>query len=288
MSHLHDFPAPAKINLSLRITKRRPDGFHELETLMCPLTLADRLEVDASAMHREARDLKVELTCSEPDLPLGRENLVVAAAHAFAGAHGFGGHLRVHLEKQIPHGAGLGGGSSDAATMLLALRKLLMPELAVESLHSLAVALGSDVAVFLLGRAAHCRGRGEIFVEGPLPAPSSVLLLKPEFAVSTPWAYKAYAAMREAGTLPDQVPDAAGLINDLEAPVFQKYLVLPVAKQWLSAQHGVRGALMSGSGSTMFALLDEETDTHDLRERFHAEFGQAWWSWLGSTAPAAS
>jgi hypothetical protein len=128
-----EFLAPAKVNLSLRVLRRREDGFHEIET-MAPLSIFDTLEVE----RKESGGL--QFTCSDPCLPTGGDNLVTKAVDEFCGSFGFQPHLRIHLRKEIPHGAGLGGGSSDAATTLIALNHLFQTDLPQEELIRLAAA----------------------------------------------------------------------------------------------------------------------------------------------------
>jgi 4-diphosphocytidyl-2-C-methyl-D-erythritol kinase len=181
------------------------------------------------------------------------------------------------LEKRIPHGAGLGGGSSDAAAVLKALNELLGAGLAVEELEKLAASIGSDVAFFIRGVPAICLGRGER-VEPVAGVPSAeILLVKPPFPVSTAWAYGAWAsAEKSLETFPAMLGSIA-MVNDLEAPVFSKHLQLPVLKRWLAAQPGVRAAMMSGSGSTVFAVLEGAAE--DLEERVREEFGESFSVW---------
>lgn len=263
--------APAKVNLTLRVLGRRADGFHELETLMAPLDLADRLEV-------ELKDSPgVDFSCSDPSLPVDGSNLVCRAVTAFAASTGRDFGVRIHLEKRIPHGAGLGGGSSDAAATLKALNELLGAGLTTEDLEKLAASIGSDVAFFIRGVPAMCRGRGERVepVEGVLSA--EILLVKPPFPVSTAWAYGAWAdTQKPRETFPAMLGSIA-MVNDLEAQVFSKHLQLPVLKRWLAAQPGVRAAMMSGSGSTIFAVL--EGACGDLAERVGEEFGGSFSVW---------
>ena len=263
--------APAKVNLTLRVLGRRPDGFHDIETLMAPLDVADRLEV-------ELKDsLGNEFSCSNPSLPTDGSNLVCKAVAAFAAATGREFGVRIHLEKRIPHGAGLGGGSSDAAAVLKALNELLGAGLAVEELEKIAASIGSDVAFFIRGVPAICRGRGERVkpVEGVPDA--ELILVKPPFPVSTAWAYGAWAAAEKSlETFPVMLGSIA-MVNDLEPPVFSKHLQLPVLKRWLTAQPGVRAAMMSGSGSTVFAVLEGVTE--DLPERVREEFGERFSVW---------
>jgi len=277
-------PSPAKINLTLRITGKRPDGFHDLDSIFAPLELADTLEVDASHLSPGKGLLRVQLQCSDPSLPVNEENLAVRAAHAFAAQHPIQGELRIALEKAIPHGAGLGGGSSNAATVLLALNELCQAGLDEPALVQIAASLGSDVPFFLRSAPTRCRGRGEILGETVSLPDLELLLVKPPFPIPTPWAYQNYARMRTAGQLanePQQL-DWGELINDLEPPVHAKYLVLAELKAWWLAQPEVAGALMSGSGSTSFAILKPGAVVKDLRKRTLDYFGPDWWSWSGS------
>lgn len=261
------FQAPAKINLSLRILGRRSDGFHEVETIMAPLSLADTLDIEVG------KGDGIDFTCSDVSLPLDGTNLVCRAAHAFARHTGLRFHARIHLNKKIPHGAGLGGGSSDAAAVLKALDSILGTGLSICELESLAAKLGSDIPFFIRSCPAICRGRGEI-VEPIASLPgANVLLVKPPFPVPTAWAYQAYQNKSPSAETFSQFHGSIALMNDLEKPVFSKYLVLPVLKRWLLDQAGVLSAMMSGSGSTIFAILDNHGI--DLEERLLVEFGSS-------------
>jgi 4-diphosphocytidyl-2-C-methyl-D-erythritol kinase len=270
--------APAKINLSLRILGKRPDGFHELETLMVPIQLADQIEISAVPGHG------VSLVCNDPDLPTGPENLCVKAVEAFREETGIPHGVAISLMKRIPHGAGLGGGSSDAAAVLKGMNEIFDRPLVAEELQQLAASLGSDVPFFLHDGAAWCRGRGEILEDAAALPGRTLLLIKPPFPVPTVWAYKRYADMKasEAG-MPSQESQWLGdieITNDLEAPVFGKYLLLPVMKEWLCQQPGVESAFMTGSGSTMVAVLKQGTSHPALTElegEIRAEFGDTIW-----------
>jgi len=270
---LVNFLAPAKINLSLIVKGRRADGFHEIETVIVPISLCDSLEI---ARHDEEG---LEFTCDDPSVPGDEMNLVVRATRLFCSAAGREPHLRIHLRKVIPHGAGLGGGSSDAATTLLALNTLFETALSWTELAELGGQLGSDVPVFLYGSAALCRGRGEQIEPLHFPHPLPLLLVKPPFGVPTPWAYGRWQKSLEIpGVSYAPQPFAWGeLCNDLERPVFEKHLFLAVLKGWLLAQAEVAGALMSGSGSTLFAVLHEATGAAPLASRAAQEFGQSLW-----------
>ncbi|MGZ4966365.1 MAG: 4-(cytidine 5'-diphospho)-2-C-methyl-D-erythritol kinase, partial [Chthoniobacterales bacterium] len=172
--------APAKINLSFKILGRRDDGFHEIETLMAPVSLFDRLIIV-----RGEPDEKVEFVCDDASLPSNADNLVVQAAELFLRSTNTRTGLRIELQKNIPHGAGLGGGSSDAASVLLGLNELLATRLDEKKLAELAAEIGSDVPFFIYRSAAMCRGRGELVTPTSLPRKLSLLLLKPGFGVPT-------------------------------------------------------------------------------------------------------
>lgn len=270
--------APAKINLSLRILGKRPDGFHELETLMAPIGLADQIEIS----HGGGKG--IEFLCSDPELPGGGDNLCVKAAEAFRAATGLDHGIRIALMKKIPHGAGLGGGSSDAAAVLKGLNELFDHPLVEEELHQIAATLGSDVPFFLHGGVAVCRGRGEIPGEARALPERTLLLIKPPFHVPTAWAYRHYAELKESKKLvPPQEPQQLGeieIVNDLEPAVFHKYLLLPSMKAWLLEQPGVECAFMTGSGSTMVAVMKPGTGaeiTAALKRDILTEFGETMW-----------
>jgi 4-diphosphocytidyl-2-C-methyl-D-erythritol kinase len=265
--------APAKINLSLRILGRRKDGFHEIETLMAPLTLADEIGAELAGDG-------ITLACSDPSLPVGPANLAYRAAQLFLDRFGApDAGVRLTLEKHVPHGAGLGGGSSDAATVLLALNEMLGVHAPLADLSELASALGSDVPFFLHGGPAICRGRGERVEPVKLDVSLPLLLLKPPFPIPTPWAYSRWRDAREIpGVLyaPQKFPWGV-LVNDLERPVFEKYLPLAHLKMWLLDQPEVAGALLSGSGSTILAVLHEPALAGPaLAERARSHFGELW------------
>jgi 4-diphosphocytidyl-2-C-methyl-D-erythritol kinase len=274
-----EFLAPAKVNLSLRVLGRRDDGFHEIETLIAPISIFDTLEIE------RCESGGLQFTCSDPNLPVNADNLVVRAVDEFCGSFGFQPHLRIHLRKEIPHGAGLGGGSSDAATTLIALNHLFQTELPVEELRVLAASIGSDVPFLLFQSAAWCRGRGELVEPAPFAEQVPLFLVKPAFGVPTPWAYQNWRDSLEIPTI-DYGPQKLSsfeLVNDLERPVFQKYLQLAHLKQWLLRQPEVIGALMSGSGSTVFAVLSSRAEGDQLAQRFITEFGTHFWLGLAET-----
>lgn len=266
--------APAKINLSFRIKGRRTDGFHEIETLMAPISLADRITIE------KAGDDGIHFSCDDPSLPADDDNLVVRAAKLFRRRTGITSGITVALEKKIPHGAGLGGGSSDAASTLLGLSELFDAGLDQAELLELAAQLGSDVPFFVVRAAAVCRGRGEIVTPISLETKLHLVLLKPDFVVPTPWAYSRWKNSRELRAVDYSVQEFGGaqFVNDLERPVFEKFLLLAHLKAWLRQQPEVAVALMSGSGSTVFAVLRDETDGEKLAARARNQIDTTLWT----------
>jgi 4-diphosphocytidyl-2-C-methyl-D-erythritol kinase len=269
--------APAKVNLSLRVLCRRTDGFHEIETFMSPISLCDELEVERGGKG-------INFHCDDVSVPSGEKNLVVRAAEAFFSATG-GDGASIRLRKKIPHGAGLGGGSSDAASTLIALDRLFGTNLTREALAKLAESLGSDVPFFIFESAALARGRGELITPERLPKPFTLLLLKPQFGVATPFAYSRWQNSGEIPGLQYQPQEYRGhiFVNDLERPVFEKFVFLGRLKMWLLGQPEVAVALMSGSGSTVFAVLRSSSDASALADRAKRELDPELWTCVCTT-----
>jgi 4-diphosphocytidyl-2-C-methyl-D-erythritol kinase len=279
--------SPCKVNLLLNILGKRPDGYHELETLMHPVHYCDRLFFSRSGQG-------LQLTCDDPKLPADGRNLVHRAASAFLQATGLAEGVRIHLEKKIPMAAGLGGGSGNAATTLMGLNELFDRPLPTKQLSELAAALGSDVPFFLQTKPALALGRGEkILACEPFPPLKGAffLLIHPGFGIATAWAYQNLA--RFPGALNGQPGRAQKLINllqrgdlaaasgefynSLEAPALEKYPVLALFQEFLRA-NGAAGTLMSGSGSTTFAILQDRDAAEKLVEKFKQKFGAACWT----------
>jgi 4-diphosphocytidyl-2-C-methyl-D-erythritol kinase len=279
--------SPCKVNLLLNILGRRPDGFHELETLFHPVNLCDRLAFTRGGG-------SVRLTCSHPGLPTDATNLVHRAATAFLETAGIHEGVRLHLDKRIPLAAGLGGGSGNAAVTLLGLNELFDSPLAPARLEVLAAGLGSDVNFFLQNKPALATGRGEKIEpleDFPALRGASFLLIHPGFGISTPWAYRALAnfpaalngtpgrARRLIALLEQADMAAAGreCYNALEAPALDKYPVLALYQEFLRG-HGAAATLMSGSGSTTFALFPPGADVAAVVEKFKSRFGRTCWT----------
>jgi 4-diphosphocytidyl-2-C-methyl-D-erythritol kinase len=267
--------APAKINLSLKIIGRRNDGFHELDTLIAPISLNDEIRID------KARPGKgFEFRCDDPSVPQGDDNLAVRAAKAFFETTKIDPVVSIELRKKIPHSAGLGGGSSDAASVLLALNELFDAKLSREALAEMATPIGSDVPFFVFQSAALCQGYGEMVTPRKLKRQLSILLLKPAFAIPTVWAYSRWQDSREIPEIRYEAQEFSDqtFVNDLERPVFEKFVFLAQLKMWLLSQSEVGAALMSGSGSTMFAVVRENADADSVANRAKTALDPELWT----------
>lgn len=272
-------PAPAKLNISLRVLGKRADGFHEIDTLMVKIPgLADRLDFN--------HQLEFSFHCDDPDVPHDEQNLVVKAVRAYEAATGSPCAFSITLHKTIPHGAGLGGGSSDAATTLLGLDQLAEQKLGPARLLELARDLGSDIPFFLTPGAARCTGRGEIIQAVAEPPSLRVLLLKPCFSVPTPDAYARWCDSKTLPGIHEAPQDCAGLslVNDLERPVFAKHRFLAELKLWLLDRRETTAALLCGSGSTLFAVLNDDADAEALAKCARHELDPSLWHWSGITS----
>lgn len=278
--------SPCKVNLLLNILGRRADGFHDLETLMHPVGVSDHLR-----LARAGRG--VALTCNVPSLPVDARNLVHRAATGFLELAGIRDGVRIHLEKRIPLAAGLGGGSGNAAVALLGLNDLFGRPLDTQRLHTLAASLGSDVPFFLQARPALAFGRGERIEPldfFPALRGAAFVLIHPGFGISTAWAYQQLArfpnalngrpgrAMELAARLQgaDLTAVSLGLYNSLEAPALEKYPILGILQQFLR-ECGAVAALMSGSGSTTFAIARDLESGLGMADRVRAKFGENKW-----------
>ncbi len=266
---------PAKINLSLKITHKREDGFHGLKTLVLPLPgLADELRFESAE--------KFTLHCDTPGVPTDQSNLVSRALHLFEKNTGEEARYRITLKKRIPHGAGLGGGSSDAASTFLALNRLTGTSVPLSRLAEWAGQLGSDIPLFIYESASWCRGKGEIVEPLNLPWTYPILLFKPRFLISTPWAYSRWSNSQQIPGI-SYTPTKVGeidLYNDLERPVFEKHRFLGELKQFLLEQPETQTSMMSGSGSTIFAVLRDQKDAAPLIERTLKELDPTLWTHL--------
>jgi len=273
--------SPAKINLHLRVLDKRPDGYHNLESIFAALDFSDTLKAELTPV-KGAFELNVDYNFpqSTPVRPISVEkNLITKAVDLFKKKTGFNEGIKIHLEKKIPIGSGLGGGSSNAASALLAMNLLSSANLGLPELPEMALVLGSDVPFFLKGGAAYVSGRGESIEYIAPPSGSWVLLIKPPFSVNTAAAFANLDAYRQKIMQPnDHAPSKKALINALLddpgnwpyyndfLPVFPKRQIA-VYKEILKSlkEAGASFAGLSGSGSCCFGLFPSEKDVKDAR-----------------------
>ena len=249
--------APAKVNLSLRVVGKRRDGYHLIDTIMAPVSLYDEIEIA-----RARPGAKISVTCDDPKIPAGEKNLAYKAAALLLGKDAAKTPVAIHIKKRIPAGAGLGGGSSDAAAVLVGLNRLLRLKKSRRQLLRLAAKIGADVPFFIIRRPARARGIGERLK--PLKSPGRLWLIiaYPGFPVSTAWAYRSLSFKLTKNivktSLNRHVWPLRGstfeLVNDLEKPVFRRYPKVARLKRKL-AEAGAAGTLMSGSGSSVFGIF---------------------------------
>ncbi len=278
--------SPAKINLYLRIVGKRADGYHDLETLMLPLGFGDEIK-----LWPRADGLTLE--CDNPSLPTDDSNLALRAAKRLAERCGVKQGATIALTKRTPLAAGLGGGSSNAAAVLCGLNQFWGLRADDSVLHELAAGMGSDINFFLAGGAALCGGRGERIEAVPCKLSASVLLVNPGFGISTKWAYESWAKAAAESRLTASPPpvslllralaedDLAGvsrcLFNSLEAPSIRKFPVLELIKNAMR-DNGASGALMSGSGATVFGLFADPKAAEESALRVREQFGPGMWT----------
>ena len=269
------FKTPAKINLGLHIHKKREDGFHELETLFQMVAWFDEIEMEETSE-------KVELFCDTPGVPNDENNLVMKAVRVLQNRFPEKcGGVKIRLKKNIPFGAGLGGGSGNAAGTLLALNHLWDLNLPREELTQMASSLGSDVPFFLMSPCAIGRGKGEILEPIENPISFYILMIYPGFPIATPWVYgnlklKLTKAENNISILTnflmrsEFVQLGAALFNDLELVVIKRYPeILQIKNELLSL--GAEGALLSGSGSTVFGIFENPEIAKKALARFTGE-----------------
>jgi len=270
--------APAKINVILRILDRRPDGFHNLWSIMHTVALDDEVQIRLCADRQD-----IHLRCDATQLLADQSNLVYRAAAAVLARARQSIGLDIELRKRIPMGAGLGGGSSDAAATIIGLNHLLRLEWSPTQMAEVGQSLGSDVPFFLFGPSAFVAGRGEIVRPVVVEGARWVVLVNPGFGVDTKWAYQELAATRTS-VMPLSPGQreldrqsrvgwaqliAAGE-NDFEAPVFAAHGVLRDIKLTLQT-HGAEIALLSGSGATVFGVFADEARARLAQTQFAHE-----------------
>lgn len=269
-------PAPAKLNLSLDIVGVREDGYHLLHMIMQTIDLCDQIVLE--------RADEISLTCNLPELPCDERNLAVRAAHAFFERTGLPGGVRMTLDKNIPHGAGMGGGSADAAAVLKGLNELCGTDLSQQELCEIGLRLGADVPFCIVGGTQLAEGVGERLTPLP-PLPDCFLLVaKPEQGVSTPEAYRAYDRLTDV--LHPDTAELTGLLSrgDLSGfcarmeNVLEPAVPLPEIQQiraeMLAA--GALGSRMTGSGSAVFGVFTQEQPALVCKKNLKKRFSQVY------------
>lgn len=262
--------SPCKVNLYLSIERRRPDGFHEIKTLFHRVSLQDTLHL------QRTRLAGIQLSVSDPDIPAGSDNLVWRAAELFFKHYPQAGGVSIRIDKHIPVGAGLGGGSSNAAATLLGLQKLYGVDIPGDQLLALGSSLGADVAFFLVeSRSAWATGIGEkLFPVDNFPL-VWFLIVFPQLHISTQWAYQAFSQdilltnpckNNNVRNSIRSLSDVCGLLyNDFEQVVFPRYAQIKALKENLLAA-GALGALLSGSGSSVYGVFADRMACETARD----------------------
>ncbi|MDH7601834.1 MAG: 4-(cytidine 5'-diphospho)-2-C-methyl-D-erythritol kinase [Armatimonadota bacterium] len=252
--------SPAKVNLTLEVGGLRPDGYHEIDSVVQVIDLADTLEVEA------APPGVMELVVKGADVPCGSENLVIRAAAAFFEVTGVEGGARFHLTKRIPIRAGLGGGSSNAAATILALNSLYETALPKSSLSSLAARVSSDAPLFIYGGTLRTTGRGEIVSELPDAPELHLVIIKPQCGVSTHWAYQQlhetprcelgyWSCRAEVAVRAGDVQQLTECLhNDFDAVITAQFPEIYEAERALLNAGALR-SILCGSGSAVFGLF---------------------------------
>ena len=253
MTEVLHLESPAKVNLRLEILKKREDGYHEIRTILQKISLHDTLHFSLK------KEKGISITTHHPDLPVGQSNLVYRAVQSILERSDYRNGIHIEIEKRIPLGAGLGGGSSNAATTLKALNQLLKMKLRKKELMEISLGIGADVPFFFLGSAAIGSGIGERLKKIKLPTFWYVLIY-PNFEISTRWAYQNFILTKLKfhfnihRFLKNQTEFSSILWNDLEEVIALKYPQIKVMKEILTSA-GALGASMTGSGPTVFGVF---------------------------------
>ncbi len=265
--------AYAKINLGLRVLEKRKDGFHNIETLFHRVDLFDELTLEPAAD-------SISMTGAGLAVPLDEENLCWKAIELLRTEMGTTFGAAIHLDKRIPVGAGLGGGSSDAAAILTALPSLWQHPVDASTLADVALRIGSDVPFFLHNRSAFAQGRGEQLSFVNISVPYWIVLVTPSIHISTKWAYAQLSGVNGSrrrskafydGTTCTVAPLPALMENDFETVIFAAYPEIAVLKRDLLSG-GAAYALLSGSGSSVFGLFEKEDAARLAEERFQKKY----------------
>jgi 4-diphosphocytidyl-2-C-methyl-D-erythritol kinase len=262
------FLSSAKINLHLEVLEKRPDGYHEIQTLMQRVDLSDEMEIHPGGQG-------IRLIPEGEAVPPGMDNLACQAARLFCREAGIPEQLEIRIRKRIPVGAGLGGGSGNAAAVLAALNNFFQTGLNADLLMQLGARLGADIPFFLFLKPALARGKGERLSPVSVPEGLGFLLLIPPFRISTAWSYETFDRLtggkRKEGTpLSASYETLADLLailkNDLEIPALSRYPEIGWMKEEL-LRRGARGALMTGSGPVTFGIFPSKEETEEALKK---------------------
>jgi 4-diphosphocytidyl-2-C-methyl-D-erythritol kinase len=292
--------APAKVNLFLEVLGKRPDGYHDLRSLVVPVSICDELVLETMEAGIEVRCTGEELPAgSREGLPEPADNLAVRAACLLGEAAGSRGGVRIHIRKHIPVGGGLGGGSADAAATLVGLNRLWKTGLTTEQLMELGARLGSDIPAMVFGRAVRMEGRGERVSPVDCRWPAGVawwlVVVNPGFSVPTRDVYarfrtrltsseETYRKATFALERGDVGLASASLHNSLEATVFAKYPLLKMVADKLKAA-GALGVLLSGSGASVFAVAAGHDQALAIEEQVRCDAGSWLWTRVAQVLP---
>jgi 4-diphosphocytidyl-2-C-methyl-D-erythritol kinase len=267
--------SPAKVNLRLEILKKREDGYHELRSVFQKISLHDTLHFSLK------KEKGIFIVADHPKLPLGKKNLVYKAVQSMFKVCDYRGGVHIEIEKKIPLGAGLGGGSSNAATTLMALNRLLEMNLSQKELMEVGLGIGADVPFFFLKGAAIGSGIGERLKKEELPSLWYVLIY-PNFEVSTRWAYQHFVLTNQQFHFNLhrflKTPEGISriLLNHLEEVVSKRYPQISLMKEYLLSA-GALGALMTGSGPTVFGLFPEAKSAGGAYAKIKKLVGRKGW-----------
>jgi 4-diphosphocytidyl-2-C-methyl-D-erythritol kinase len=274
--------APAKINLRLRVVGRRVDGYHLVDTIMLPVSLYDEISIDKGRKIGKKTGLKdlLSVTCDNPLVPQGNKNLAYKAASILLDAKGIDQFVQIHIRKRIPVGAGLGGGSTDAAATLVGLNRLFGLRYTSVQLEKLASTLGADVPFFIRGVPARARGIGERLTPLQKVPRFWLIILYPNLPVATAWVYNNLRAKLTKAIVNTSINLTLGnparfrklLVNDLETVTMGRYPRIGLLKEEL-VQQGAVGALMSGSGSSVFGVFPSRRSAEQAFRQLRKEKG---------------
>jgi len=275
--------APGKINLTLRVVGKRADGYHRIDTIMVPVSLYDEIEIHQirrTMAQRSGATSQIAIRCNHPRVPLGQDNIAYRAAALLMRKAKIRRPLAIRIRKKIPVGAGLGGGSTDAAAVLVGLNRMWKLGLSVRQLERLALQLGTDVPFFIRAKPARARGIGEKLRLLPKVRRRWLVLVYPGFPIATAWVYRnlppklTKVSVNTSIATPLESLDKLKklLINDLEQVTVRRYPEISRVKSLLSLA-GAAGVLMSGSGSSVFGVFESKRLAEQAFRRMRQEEG---------------